>query len=82
MDILLHYGLEINFDMKFLRKELGGYNKLLQRCISKGIVLTCETTPVNVRCNIKESVENIDSFKEIGKQLISEVRKIERNSDI
>jgi len=59
------------------------YQTLLQRCISKGIVLTCDIAPVSIHCgDIKRNVAKEDSFKEIGKQLISEVRKIERNSDI
>lgn len=58
------------------------YQTLLQRCIFKGIVLTCDPDPISIPCgDIKRKVAK-DSFKEIGKQLISEVRKIERNSDI
>lgn len=58
------------------------YSELLKRCISKGIVLTCDVDPISIPCgDIKKNVPK-DTFKEIGKQLISEVRKIERNSEV
>lgn len=46
------------------------YQTLLARCIAKGIVLTNETEPVNIRLYKKEKSES--NFKKAGKELLEQ----------